>query len=264
MAEPQSIFLRALRLFKNRSLYCNIINDRSVVYYTSAISRKDPFVDLGAVHLNPLPGYEGVLLRPDEPVRPRTRKPMGVLERIRSTSRNAITTIPFALLLVVLVPVGSALFLVNSGYQTFRSARRVKLYESGQGGFRVERYRIPLIEEARNMGDRVYERLNTSNREDYLPTPPPELEQSSIKSETSSTNSASKLKGQDKFPTLALTEDQFAMIDGLNDVGFVKYPVHIKKVRHSHAAIVVRMQSEWRNFSEGKIVVAHWIESFEL
>lgn len=258
MADPNSIFIRALSHFKNRSLYCNIINDRSVVYYTAGITAKDPFVDLHAVNLQPLPGYSGALLRPEEPVRPKTQQTMTTLERLSTTGRNVITTIPWALFLIVFVPIGSTLFLVNSGWQTFRSAQRVKLHESGQGGFSLERYRLPLIEEARHMGDRIYEHLSTTQEEEYLPTPPPENDGQPTKSG----NRIKKVKGQDQFPTLALTPEQFSMIDGLDGVGFVKYPVHITKVRHSHAAIIVR--SSRKGFSEGKIVVDHWVEKFEL
>lgn len=267
MADPNSIFMRGLARFKHRTLYCNIINDRSAVYYTTGINSKDPFVDLDAVNLQPLPGYEGVLLRPEEPVRSKHRDPISIWEQIRITARTTITSLPLALLLVVLVPVGSVLFLINSGYQTFRSAQRVKLHEAGQGGFGIERYRIPLIEEARNMGDRVYERLNNAHGEDYLPTPPPETEREASKTPSSSSSASSstliaKVKGQDSFPTLALTAEQFGMIEALDEVGFVKYPVHITKVRHSHAAIIVRSQR--KGFSEGKIVVGHWIEHFEI
>ena len=65
-----------------------------------------------------------------------------------------------------------------------------------------------------------------------------------------------------EFPMLALTPDQFAMIDALDNVGIKKYPVHIHEARHSHAAIIVRMQRD--TFREGKIVVRHWLSNFEL
>jgi hypothetical protein len=64
-------------------------------------------------------------------------------------------------------------------------------------------------------------------------------------------------------PTLALTPDQFSMIKSLNRVGFRKYPVYIHKHRHTHAAIVVRMDKE--GFEEGHTVIKHWLDNeFEL
>ncbi|KAG9764855.1 hypothetical protein KCU75_g9552, partial [Aureobasidium melanogenum] len=94
--------------------------------------------------------------------------------------------------------------------------------------------------------------------QDYLPTPPSEDEDRLSKAE----HTGSKFKGQERFPTLALTSDQFYMIEGLDGVGFTKYPVHISKVRHTHAAIVVRT-NRW-GFDEGRIVVGHWVKNFRI
>lgn len=259
LADPNSVFIRGLAQFKHRTLYSNIVNDRSVVYYTSCITYKDPFVNIDAVDLQPLPGYDGVLLRPDEPVRPKPRVPLGFWARVRSTGWSTLTAVPLYLLLAVLIPVGSMLFLINSGYQTIRSAQRVRLHESGGANFGIERYRSnPLLEEAQNLEERVFDRLNANQGQDHLPTPPSEDEERFSKSE----HSGSKFKGQEKFPTLALTSDQFYMIEGLDGVGFTKYPVHISKVRHTHAAIIVRT-NRW-GFDEGKVVVGHWIKHFEV
>ena len=73
---------------------------------------------------------------------------------------------------------------------------------------------------------------------------------------------AEEAKSMPEISTLALTSSQFAMIDALDGVGFDKFPVHIHDARHSHAAIIVRMQRE--SFREGKIVVRHWLERFEV
>ncbi len=48
------------------------------------------------------------------------------------------------------------------------------------------------------------------------------------------------------------------MIAALDSVGWRKYPVYIHKVRHSHAAIIVR--TEKPGFDEGKIVLKHWLD----
>ena len=64
-------------------------------------------------------------------------------------------------------------------------------------------------------------------------------------------------------PKLNLTQEQFSMIDSLDKVGFKKYRVHISKVRHTHAAIIVRMKR--KGFEEGKVVLRHWLdEEFEI
>jgi hypothetical protein len=59
-------------------------------------------------------------------------------------------------------------------------------------------------------------------------------------------------------PILALTPYQFRMIKTLDTVGWRKYPVHIHKGRHSHAAIITR--NDKPALDEGKNhVLRHWL-----
>ncbi len=58
LADSDSIFIAALSKFRNRVLYSNIVNDRSAVYYTTAISRIDPFTKPDEVKLNYLKGMK--------------------------------------------------------------------------------------------------------------------------------------------------------------------------------------------------------------
>lgn len=269
LADPESIFIGGLRLFKNKSVYANTINDRSVPYYTACISRTDPFVDLDAVDLHYLSGQDqDVILDPSNPVTPRT-SPAQALTLYDRTSRN-LENVPFYTLLTLLLPIGATFFFVNAGYQTYKSAQRMRLHEEGKGGFALSRYRIPLLEQSQAMQDRMFERIGSGNQnEQFLPTPPPEPASSASSSASSTTTSKEKelakqqsSKEDSSFPILALTQEQFAMIDSLNDIGLTKYPCHIAKVRHTHAAIVVRTNRS--SFAEGKAVSAHWASNFEL
>ncbi|KAK0283554.1 hypothetical protein LTR35_001911 [Friedmanniomyces endolithicus] len=291
LADPSSIFVRGLSQFKRKSVYANSLNDRSVPYYTSAMSRTDPFVDVDAIEVHPLPDQEApVVLDPENPVTPRTHKEdkqLSFQERYIVSARTR-QSLPFYAVLCTVLPLAVPLFLINAGYQTYKSAQRVRLHEAG-GVIDLKRYRIPLLEEAQAMQDRVMERfaaerthLNEESGKGYLPTPPPESAASSsssssvsdadessklIPSSSPSVSTATQRKQQEKntspWPTLALTEDQFAMIDNLDKyVGFIKYPVHILKVQHTHAAIVVRMAKD--SFKEGHAVSAHWAKCFEV
>ena len=267
MADNNSIFMNGLRIFKNKTLYANTTNDRSVPYYTAGISRTDPFVDLEAVDVHYLPDQpDPVILDPTQPVSPRRKcdKIVSTYERWSLMSQQTVTTLPFYALLFTLLPIALPTFLVNSVYQTYKSARRVKLHEAGQAGISLGRYRIPLLEEAQAVQDRIYERLAEQQGEDYLPTPPPELTSSDVRiSNTDSLSQKAKAEEDSSpFPTLALTDEQFAMIENLSGIGFKKYPVHIQRHRHTHAAIVVRMQKE--GFAEGKVVCEHWAKMFEV
>jgi len=271
LADPNSIFIQGLRLFKHKSAYANTINDRSVPYFTSCISRVDPFVDLDAIDLNYLPGQEEgkeVILDPNEPVSLK-KSPDTALTLYERSSRT-LSSVPFYAALTVLLPIGATFFLINAGVQSYRSSSRRTLHEAGKGGFSTTRYRIPLLEEAQAMHDRAVERITTQQEESYLPTPPAEPASRSTSASSSSVDLADekalarKQSAKEKlpFPILALTEGQFGMIDSLNDVGLIKYPVHIQKVRHTHAAIVVRSDRE--SFAEGRVVCSHWAKNFEL
>jgi len=62
-----------------------------------------------------------------------------------------------------------------------------------------------------------------------------------------------------EFPTLALSHQQFEMINNIDELNFRKYPVFIHNDRHSHAAIIVR--KPWaKRWDEGRVVVAHWLD----
>jgi len=287
MADPTSIFVRGLSSFAHRSLYTNILNDRSVPFYTSCISRTDPFVDLNAVKLHYLPDSNHILLDPYNPVSPRPLPPQTLWSQIRSSSASTIKSLPFYLLLSVVLPIGSVLFLANAGIQSFRSAQRVKLHEAGQAGIGIEKYRRmpPLLTQAQHVADRALRAVEPVD-EDYIDTEDEERQdllgdqhaehaktpngngnaQSSEAKTESAPRAEAKGSGQfrntSSFPTLALSDEQFAMIENLDAVGFEKFPVNITAVRHTHAAIIVRSQR--KGFEQGKVVIKHWIENFEV
>ncbi|KPI43329.1 putative lipase [Cyphellophora attinorum] len=272
LADPDSIFIHGLRLFRHRSLYTNVVNDRSAVYYTTGISAFDPYTDLEAVNLRYLKGYESVILDPDMPVErapPKQDLPT-FYDRVRGGSRTFVRRAPIVIALSLLIPVAITVFMINSGWQTFRSRRRIQLHESDSDGS-FGGYRIPyLVREMRVGLEDAFETVNSSRQQEYLPEgseelaiapPSPKLTRSDTKDSVLSEKSEATTRAD--FPTLALTTDQFSMIKALDSVGWRKYPVHIQKSTHSHAAIIVR--SARAAFEEGKTVVKHWLtEEFEV
>jgi len=302
LADPDSIFIQALARFKHRSLYCNIVNDRSAVYYTTGISRTDPFVDLKAIDVNYLEGFEPVILDPDNPVSPKSPaedEPTTVAQKLISGGGDFLYRIPFTAFIVLFMTIGIPVFLITSLIQSIRSGRRIKLHHEGKAGIGAEEYKVPLlvsmVQEARQTAEDIFEHVNHAQSQEYLPAGIEEvaLEDGSMSPTTSpvimprhksarsiSSVSEKPLEGvveeQEEAgevrevstshglstPTLALTPKQFAMIQALDDVGFKKYPVWIHNVRHSHAAIIVRMDRE--RYNEGKVVVKHWLSEFEI
>lgn len=276
LADPDSIFVRALSLFKHRTLYANIINDRSAPYYTTAITYTDPYVDLGTLNISYLERYSPIILDPAEPAsRKPVEAPLPFFTRISNSTQALAARIPLYTLLLILIPIGSLVWTVNSGIQSFRSSKRIRLHEQGKATSGYSSYRIPLLvsENAQNAANGAFENLNRVQSQEYLSQDSEEIisaekdENSPEKSLLERRISGGELKRmtsrKSDYPILALSQEQFLMIRNLDEVGWRKYLVHIHNVGHTHAAIIVR--SAKPSFDEGKVVVRHWLdEEFEI
>jgi Putative serine esterase (DUF676) len=137
LADPDSVFIKGLALFKRRTLYANIVNDRSAVYYTTGISKTDPFKDLGQIKIKYVPGYEDVVLDPVEPFAPPepvTVEPSSFFTRLTTKGRAFLNRVPLTLALILFIPIGAVAFLISSAIQTAWSTRRIRLHEAGRAG----------------------------------------------------------------------------------------------------------------------------------
>ena len=271
----------ALAQFSHRVLYANIINDRSAPYYTTSISATDPYTNLDAVSINYLHGYAPNILDPTDPVHlkaPAIEPPL--IARLANGSQGLLMKIPFFALLSVAIPIGSVIFLINSGVQQVRSQKRIRLHEEGKAGIGLGSYRIPfMVENARSAMEGAFENVNARQGQQYLPGTASDDSREGKTSDGQQQNghaekdfqsgyrTSSDLKrtssAGSEFPILALTAEQFEMVRALDEVGFRKYRVHIHTVRHTHAAVIVRNQKP--SYDEGKVVVGHWLdEEFEI
>lgn len=278
LADRNSIFYKGLAKFQRRTLYANIVNDRSAVYYTTGISKTDPYTDLTKVRVNYVKGYEDVVLDPVHPVEhipPHSWKK----EAFPEWSKKWIRRVPIILTLAVLLPLGIVAFLLNSVVQTVRSSKRIAMHEKGEAGINIADYRPPLlINELRAAAEDAYEELNSSQHHEYLglsedegdgdgsdPENAPLLGEVAEMDEKAMARRASnrdilrleRRQSQPGQPTLALAPCQFEMISGLDSMGWRKYPVWIHNDRHSHAAIIVRMDKP--ALKEGHVVLRHWL-----
>lgn len=260
MADPQSIFMSGQRKFKRHTLYTNIVNDRSAVYYTTGIQKTDPYTDMDSVKVNFLEGWDNVILDPLNPVVPRPKvKGPATFSSFSKAVAKWIKRVPFMLMVAVFVPIGVVAFLLNSVVQTCRSSSRIKLHEMGQAGINIEEYRMPVwIKEMREEVENVYEALNNSQNQEYLATED-EDEDEGMNAEDRSLLRRERRMSIPAQPTLALAPYQFEMINSLDTLGWRKYPVWIQKHRHSHAAMIVRMEK--KGFAEGWVVMRHFVES---
>ncbi|RYO96791.1 hypothetical protein DL764_007391 [Monosporascus ibericus] len=259
LADPDSIFMSGLKRFKRRTLYTNIANDRTAVYYTTGISKTDPFTDMSKVKANYLEGYEDVILDPRNPVSPLAPKESTALASATEMCLWLFKKAPLVVALAIFIPVGFVAFLVNSLVQTFRSSRRIKLHEQGLAGIQVQNYRVPIwIKEIRGAVEDAYENLNSSQDQSYLRSSDDEGDYSDLDREETEILALERKQSHPSLPTLALAPYQFAMVSALDNLGWRKYPVWIHKSGHSHAAIIVRMEKP--AFSEGYIVLKHWLK----
>lgn len=278
MADPKSIFITGLRRFKRHSLYANITNDRTAPFYTTGISKIDPFVDLKAVNVGYLDGYEDVILDPTRPFSRKEKKLLTLYSKLKLDVSFFFSNLHIIVLLILVIPIGTFAFLVYAGIQTIRSSSRIRLHESGQAGIDPSSYRTPFLTDIREAVEDAYGNLNNAQSQEYLSTTPSTTASSEDESSASArplmanvaaekpsrSVSASGTPNTDvspkETPTLALTPQQFTMIRNLDMIGWRKYFVHIHKLRHSHAAIIVRRDKA--DFSEGYVVLRHWLDEF--
>jgi len=264
LADPSSIFIKGLAAFNRRILYANIVNDRTAVFYTCGVTKNDPYSDLDNVKLNYVEGYEPVILDPKDPVLPSEHSednpPQLTFYSRLSQSSPTINQLPLKILFMCLIPLGAVIFLLNAAVQTVRSSQRIRLHETGKAGIAIQSYREPFLIEVREAVEGVYENLNSAQSNEYLASgseEEAEHEAAGDVVEKESTDHVDKVDGQPHKPVLALTAGQFAMIQALDEVGWRKYPVYIHHSRHSHAALIVRMNKP--AFDEGWVVLRHWL-----
>ena len=276
LGDPESIFIKGLAQFKRLSLYANVKNDLTATYFTTSISKIDPFTDLDEVKIKYLKGYEEVIVDPAASVLPREPDVIDLTFYATLVKRfnTLVGRLPVLIALMIVIPLGSVVFLINSGYQSLKSSRRIRLHENGLAGIQPGDYRVPfLIKEVQEAVDGVYENLSNSQGNEYLAVDiEGEIEtnrSNSVQGDASQRSGEEaprpahgKLEKSDSskhiFPTLALAPYQCRVIDTLDSLGWRKYPVHIQQVRHSHAAIIVRIQKP--GYSEGYEVFRHWLD----
>ncbi|KAL3482377.1 putative serine esterase-domain-containing protein [Aspergillus californicus] len=287
LADSNSIFIQGLAKFKHRSVYGNVIHDHTTPFYTTVFSSVDHFPDPENSNVNYVKGYDSVIVNPDLytlPLEEKERLPF--FPRTWLAIRTFVRKMPFYMLFTIAIFIAIPIFLFYAVVQTFRSRERRRVHEEGSGNL-FKRYRMPVaVKRVRTAVDEVFETAAARQNPDYLSSSasPSDLESQPgspvakaktieddvppSQSSTDQENRLSKLATDatacgEKQPTLALTPDQFSMIRSLNAVGFRKYPVFIHNNKHTHAAIIVRMDKA--GFEEGHIVIKHWLDCiFEL
>ncbi|KAI9838463.1 MAG: hypothetical protein M1838_004595 [Thelocarpon superellum] len=275
LADPDSVFIRALAQFKHRVLYTNVVNDRTAAYYTTSISRVDPYTDINAVRVNYVEGYGDIIVDRDCPVSALEEEETPTsFDKVVKRTQDLVTNLPTMAGLALFVPIGCVIYLLNAAVQIARSNQRIRLHEAGQAGIGIASYRIPLmVENVQRAVEGAMQDFHPKEGQTYEPANGHANGSGNGNGKASApiangngngNGNGSHVKpysapAEPTFPTLALSPAQFDMIDTLDSapVRFTKHPVHIR-IRRSHAAIIVREDKE--AWYDGKTVIRHWLD----
>ncbi|EGW33340.1 uncharacterized protein SPAPADRAFT_135780 [Spathaspora passalidarum NRRL Y-27907] len=252
MADPKSIFYKSLTLFKYRSLYSNVVNDRRTSWFTSAISFTDPVNSLvnhsaSKIHASYIKGYAPTVID--------IAKPFYYHDmREENTGGRSfwfiIRWFKVFLDVVLFTPIWTISFFVTSIQQRIKLNRRVReffndasnnlflLYESIDDEGDADNDCGDNESTLSDMGHEIMEKIQDT-RDTFL--------------EDVYTASNDDINSH----ALALNEDQKFIIDKLNKVGWDKFPIILRQTKATHAASIVRQDDP--KFAEGKVVISHFI-----
>ena len=147
LAHDNTIFVLALSAFKNRVLYANAVNDRSAPYYTTAISKSDPYATPNAIRINYLKNYEPTIIKSVTHKEPEATSSSTFWTYLPNTTNIILSRAPTFTLFLILFPIGCVLFLLNSAVQSVLSSRRIRLHHKGQAIIETKATGLPLVVE---------------------------------------------------------------------------------------------------------------------
>lgn len=258
LANPDSIFISALRRFQRLSLYSNITNDMNTDYYTTSIRNTNSYANLDGVRANYLAGYDSVMLDPTQPISIQEDSSRGPRVSWAKQLFTRIRQIPYYVALPAVVPVFVVACLVYSLVETTRSNFRISRHESGAAGIRIQQYRVPLlVQNVRRDAEQVLVKTLGGQQGQQLAqdggdTDAGDGEQAS-QPQTGGSGCTGKQAG---LQPLALDANQLAMIEGLSTLNWRRFPVWIRKQDKAHEAMIVCFPQ--KDYEEGCVVLEHY------
>ncbi|BFZ61714.1 hypothetical protein YB2330_002789 [Saitoella coloradoensis] len=248
MSDPGREWVTVLRRFKRREVFANVINDRTVPYYTASITNVQP--DTPRPHTGPV-----IFVNDVNDTNPNT-----TAEPSDDSWNETIKEKSMLLLFYSLLPVWLLAFLGHSVWQSYYSSRRIREYRRGR----------PLVQcvkdEVRYEADSllgVKDAVEDDGGDSGLtsgaassisssPSPPPAvIDAKNVPLDSTHPHLPIGTK-------LNLHPAQRSILHNLNTLPWEKVAVHIQLSRHSHAAIIYRHQGR-RRLREGKKVVDWWL-----
>ncbi|CAK9435392.1 uncharacterized protein LODBEIA_P01190 [Lodderomyces beijingensis] len=251
MADPNSQFYAALKSFKYRSLYANVVNDKRCSWFTASITPGDPLNSMynkspKNIICEYIKGYEPNVIdytKPlhyekkdgDEPAsKPRFSGFWKTLNWLRIIG-NVIVHTPFWALSFVITSIVEKIKSMSRlrKFNSQLSNRLSHLHEYHEDTSLLTDFSNKLEDDQDNLVEDVYGAMNW------------------------------KVEHSAKFPKIKLDANQSFAVEKLNTLGWKKYPVILRHTPATHAGAIVRHADP--NFDEGKVVVRHFInEVFKL
>lgn len=291
LADPALPFFQALECFEHRSLYSNVVNDHSTPWHTSGVDMCNPYTPNAARIRGPyVEGYGPVVIDhykqlqllatpAHEEIETVTE---GVLRRAMGRLSRWTSVLVNVGIMTVTLPVIVFAKCANVSYQSISAAIRKRMFVNSEVFSYFHGYigdpptddtgteeHTPLIsgqfqEQPRAVMDSVFEAVNINY--DHAEQP---LHESTLYSTEKSKHSEEEEEEEEDNNTVAapaITEKdilnlntvQKTIITNLNTLTWRKFPIYIRKDKHSHAAMICRFPSP--DFEEGVVVINHWME----
>ena len=273
LAERDSIFDQGLSCFQRFAAYGNITGDYCVPYTTATFDLSDPWAEL-----LPRSGQKDTVKPPTDATvknvsESSSRAESGMPLRSSHVIRQGAAYTAFGLVSLICMPP----VLAYSTYQTILSKRRIKQHRDGRTGIDTGRYCIGNAASRTIIGSHTpFKAIQPARQQSVqveclLPTPPPTppgspnastvdlaLPQSDTTSDEGKSDEASLMPTISSIPSVLQMKMEIAR--NLDQLPFNKFPVHIQRTRHAHAAIVARAPK--KIFAEGRDVCEHWAQRF--
>ncbi|CAG8678369.1 24520_t:CDS:2, partial [Cetraspora pellucida] len=233
MANPEKVFYKALAAFKYRKLYANTRNDRTVPFWTAAITDVDPFEDIKKITVEKDDKFETLIIsiskRDAIPIKiPLTQKTVGIAKIQSVKSRRRVAKVL------------AARKVKDSNWNITSNPTRSNVIVSN------------IEEDAAETVINIRSFLTRS-----LP-PSPTRQSLSNKTVDSSAHTImmTEFATSSLFPRVPICGAQNISFTYLNMLGWEKFVVAIDSL-NAHAAIVVRNK---RAGVKGKEIIKHFIE----
>ncbi|CAG8567307.1 13061_t:CDS:2 [Funneliformis mosseae] len=231
ISRPDKIYFKALSAFKYRTLYANVRNDRTVPFWTAAISEVDPFDNVEELKIS---------------------EKIPFMKMLTNQSKKVARYLLVGLAIPIVLPLWIVFILSTITIQGILSRRRVQKILASKAKNEVYdsnheiSVRTTSLEE-----DAVEAAMNIRN---FL-TPSSPTTPNSANSLLPSINPLENFTTtSSEFPHVQLCNDQRKVFANLNQLTWEKYAVYLDAF-NSHAAIVMRNSLQ----TKGKEIIKHFV-----